>query len=115
MRLLLRHLKDRVLPSRTLRMSQEVKSASADYIDDNNPVGMWLWEKYTRNPDKKAKVRVRDLLLMYQEDTSDKTMTDTLFSQALAFNNVRVSKAGVMYAREIERKEVTDESEDDVE
>jgi hypothetical protein len=74
---------------------------------------MWLWKNFIRNPDKKAKVRVRELLSAYQDDTSDKTMTDTGFSQALAYNNVRVSKAGVMYAREIERQHATDQSDDD--
>lgn len=113
MRVLLRHLKERVLPSQTLQMSSEVQAASSDYINDNNPVGMWLWQRYTRKDDKKAKVRVRDLLGEYQIDTGDKMMSDAGFSQALAYNNVRVSKAGVMYAREIEEKDNVEASDDD--
>lgn len=55
--------------AKTIHRPVNVLEATSDFLDENNPVASWLYEKYDTKADAKKKVSPTDLLNHYKQDT----------------------------------------------
>jgi P4 family phage/plasmid primase-like protien len=77
----------------------DVKAATANYIEDNNVVGVWLKEFYNITNDAKDRVKAMELYQDFVDDTKNKMISQKQFSKALQFNGIvpRRLPAGMVY------------------
>jgi P4 family phage/plasmid primase-like protien len=65
----------------------EVQNASAEYLEDNNPVGRFLADCFTITGDETDFIRASELLRLYLDVTRDRSMTVTAFGTSMTHTN----------------------------
>jgi P4 family phage/plasmid primase-like protien len=84
---------------KTLPTPSSVSNATSEYIDDNNPLKLWLNKHYNITKDENHKIGASDLKRAYLEDTGVEKIADASFKSLLEFNGVvrKRETTGVVY------------------
>jgi phage/plasmid-associated DNA primase len=84
---------------KTLKTPPSVANATNDYIDDNNPLKLWLNKHYNITKDENHKIGATELKRSYLEDNNIEKIADASFKSLLEFNGVvrKRETAGVFY------------------
>lgn len=63
--------------------------ATNNYIDDNNPLKLWLDSHYTITNDENDFISSTDLKREFMQDTNREKFPDKTFKDLLGFNNIQ--------------------------
>lgn len=98
------YLKDK----QDIQLPKNVKEATNEYIEENNPVGLWLKEKYEMTSNNNDKIKARELYNDFLKD-SEKEITEKEFARQMDYNNVNKIKKGCVFYTHIKRITSTNE------
>ena len=92
---------------KSLKQPKTVSDATCDYLDDNNPLKVWLNTHYNITKDENHKIGSAELKRAYLEDTHIDKIADASFKSLLEFNGVARKReaCGIVYVG-IKRKEI---------
>jgi len=92
---------------KSLKQPKSVSEATCDYLDDNNPLKVWLNTHYNITKDENHKIGSADLKRAYLEDTHIDKIADACFKSLLEFNGVARKReaCGIVYVG-LKRKEI---------
>lgn len=90
---------------KTLKVPKKVSDATGEYIDDNNPLKLWLNRYYHLTKNENDMVQASELKAAYLMDNQQERMADTTFKNLLGFNGIerKHTKTGNYYTG-LERK-----------
>ena len=95
-----KHMKSLVQP-------KEVKEATGEYMDDNNPIKLWLEAKYEHTNKEKDMINATELKQAFLTDTSTEKMSDVDFKGLMGLNNIHSKRtnACVVYYGIVRKEE----------
>ena len=90
-----------------LNTPDKFKEATNEYIDDNNPLKLWLNTNYDLTKSEQDIITAKDLKASYMADTHTEKCDDRWFKQLLTFNGITHGRTGVgAVYKGLKRKEV---------
>lgn len=86
---------------KSLLMPPQVVTATAEYLGDNNKVGSWLQQHYTRTDSEDDTISAKMLKDEYMKDTKTDKLSDKWFKEMLQFNGLNGIKrnTGILYVK----------------
>lgn len=74
---------------KSLTPPRSVAEATGDYMDDNNPLKVWLNKYYTLTKQDTDQINATELKRQYMEDNHIEKFGDSAFKNLLGFNNIK--------------------------
>ena len=92
---------------KSLPIPHSVTKATGEYIDDNNPLKIWLNKHYDLTQLETDTIGASELKRQYVEDNNNLNMSDSSFKQLLLFNNINCkhTRIGKVYVG-LKRREI---------
>lgn len=92
-----------------IQLPENVKKATNEYIEENNPVGVWLKDNYEMTSNVNDKIKARDMYNDFIKDCN-KYVSEKEFARQMDYNNVnkRKDRTGAFYTH-IKRTTTKDE------
>lgn len=79
---------------RVLDLPEQVREASRGYMEDNNPVGLWLKEHFIVTNSRDDHFTFTQMFERYRIDTKDMEMTQKDFNKAMNSNGIEKDRFG---------------------
>lgn len=83
---------EKVKHMKVLVQPADVKGATCEYMDDNDPIKTWLESKYTITKSEKDLINATELKQAFLMDTSTEKMSDMDFKAMMSLNNIQSKK-----------------------